>query len=290
MEPLDDFTIDTGPAGPRDPERPVGGDAGLAKKIVAAVVAVVGIGVVLFVVFRRPAQEPARPAAQPKPAAEALAQSRAPLGPPVDAIALPSLELTDPLVRDLLGRLSSRPEVMAWLATDGLVRNFVVCVDNVATGDTPTKHLRRLAPRARFRAENRDGTLLIDPRAYARYDGLANTVAALDPAALARIYSTLKPRLVEAYQELGHPDGDIDGAVEAAIARLLQTPLPEGDVALRQKSVAYLFSADELENLSPAQKQLLRMGPRNERIVQDQLRAIARELGIPPQRLVIPGG
>ncbi len=63
--------------------------------------------------------------------------------------------------------------------------------------------------------------------------------------------------------------------------------------------LSFRYERDDLEALSPAQKQLLRMGPRNVRIVQDQLRAVARELGIPLTRLprarrpavsVMPGG
>jgi hypothetical protein len=44
--------------------------------------------------------------------------------------------------------------------------------------------------------------------------------------------------------------------------------------------------ADErLESLSPAQKQLFRMGPRNVKIIQAKLRDIALYLGIPQNKL-----
>jgi hypothetical protein len=89
----------------------------------------------------------------------------------------------------------------------------------------------------------------------------------------------------DAYRELGHPEGDIDAAVEQAIVRLLQTPVVDGDILLDQRAVAYTFRDPSLERLTGAQKQLLRMGPRNVRTVQTQLRAIARELGIPEESL-----
>ena len=186
---------------------------------------------------------------------------------------------------NLLGKLSSRPELAAWLATDGLIRNFVVCVENVAEGETPVKHLRALAPKTAFSAARTDASLVVDPRSFSRYDGHAATVASLDPAGLARVYSLLKPRLFEAYKELGHPEGDIDVAVEKAIVVLLQAPPTDGTEALVPKVLSFKYENPQLEALLPAQKQLLRMGPKNVVTVQNQLRAIARDLGIPFARL-----
>ena len=114
---------------------------------------------------------------------------------------------------------------------------------------------------------------------------MADAAAAMDAAGLARVYLTLKPRLIEAYKELGHPEGELDVAVERAIVLLLQTPVVEEPVALRPRVLSFRYDSEDLETLSPAQKQLLRMGPRNVRIIQDQLRAVARELGIPLTRL-----
>jgi hypothetical protein len=109
--------------------------------------------------------------------------------------------------------------------------------------------------------------------------------AALGCRGLARVYALLKPRLVEAYKELGHPDGDIDAAVEKAIVVLLQAPVTDGTEPLVQKVLSYRYGNETLEALLPAQKQLLRMGPKNVVSVQNQLRAVARELGIPFDRL-----
>jgi hypothetical protein len=250
---------------------------------VAVVILVAAALVAAYIWFRTPATD--RPVASTQQAVPPAAEVRGPLGPAVDAIELPPLFLTDPLVRDLIGRLSSRPEVMAWMATDGLIRNLAACLDNVASGQSPAKHLARLSPKAPFRAVTSGGTFVIDQRSYTRYTGIADAVASLDPAGLARAYSTLKPRMVEAYRELGHPEGDIDGATERSIIVLLRAPIVEGEIAVTEKVISYNFQKEELELLEPAQKQLLRMGPRNQRVIQDQLRAMARELGISEKRL-----
>jgi hypothetical protein len=133
--------------------------------------------------------------------------------------------------------------------------------------------------------ESRGETLTIDPRTFSRYDGLADTLESMDAANLARVYSLLRPRMRDAYRELGHPEGDIDGAMERAIVHLLQTPVVDGGIELGQRALSYTFRAPALERLSPAQKQLLRMGPRNVRIVKAQLRDIAKEFSIPQSRL-----
>jgi Protein of unknown function (DUF3014) len=64
------------------------------------------------------------------------------------------------------------------------------------------------------------------------------------------------------------------------MVELLETPVIEKPIALTRPSVMYAFEDPELETLSSAQRQLLRMGPRNVRIVQQKLREIAPHLGI----------
>jgi len=279
MEPLDDADLGSAPPPPpRDEPR----DSWLPIGIGAAVLLVIAV-IVAVIYFRKPAEEPKKIADAPKPAP--VAQPRTGLGPAVDPIELPPLLLTDPLVRELLGKLSSRPELAAWLATDGLIRNLVVCIENVADGETPVKHLRVFTPKGKYTASRRNAAFAADAASFARYDGAAAAFASLDAAGLARAYSLLKPRMVEAYKELGHPEGDLDGAVEKAIVVLLQTPVPDGSEPLAQKVLSYHYESAAFEELPSAQKQLMRMGPANVAAVQNQLRAIARELGIPFDRL-----
>ncbi|MEI6666507.1 MAG: DUF3014 domain-containing protein [Acidobacteriota bacterium] len=283
MDPLDDIQIDAGLEQPESPEPPVAGRSAWPVAGAVVVVLVVASLTGWYLWFRTPASD--RPAATAQSTPQSAGEVRAPLGPPVEAIDLPPLFLTDPLVRNLIGRLSTRPEVMAWMATDGLIRNLVVCIENVASSQSLSRHLARLAPNAPFRAVRRNGTPAIDPASCARYNGIADAAASLNAAGIARAYSTLKPRLVEAYRELGHPDGDIDGATERAITILLKVPLVEGDIVLGEQVISYRFQNEDLEQLDPAQKQLLRMGARNQRIIQEQLRAVASQLGVPEKRL-----
>ena len=199
-------------------------------------------------------------------------------------MALPPLQDTDPLVRDLVVKLSSHPRVLAWLATKGLIENFAVVTLNVSEGQTPVTHLRALAPTARFRVRSTGGGVFLDPSSYQRYDEYAAAVDGLDAAGAARLYLTLKPRILDAYRALGSPDGDFDPVLAKAIALLLAVPIIDHDIPVREAIVSYVFVDPKLEALSPAQKQLLRMGPRNIGLVRQKLRQIAMLLGLRPDQ------
>ena len=197
-------------------------------------------------------------------------------------IDLPPLPETDPIVRELVARLSSQPTIAAWLATKGLIVNFTVATLNIAEGRTPAQFLRPIAPRGRFRTTSAGEELFVDPRSYERYNPHGDAIAALDSVGTASLYLTLKPRIADAYRELGYPEGDFDRVLERAIGLLLQTPVLDEKVVLQPNAVTYAYSDPKLESLSPAQKQLLRLGPRNGQAVRGKLEEIAALLKLQP--------
>jgi len=195
-------------------------------------------------------------------------------------ITVPPLDESDALVRQLVSQLSKHPTVVAWLTTDHLIRNFAVVIQNIADHASPAGHLRAVRPTAAF-AVGRDGArTYLDPSSYRRYDTCSDAFAAIDAHSAARLYATLKPRISEALRDLGDPRGDADATLRRAIVELLATPVIETRIPLTQPGVMYAFEDPALESLSPAQRQLLRMGPRNVRTVQQKLREIAALVGI----------
>lgn len=206
-------------------------------------------------------------------------------GPQQPPAPLPDLDQSDALVRELVRQLSARPGLAAWLVGDDLVRRFVVVVDNVAEGVSPRSHLPSLAPRSGFQVARPNGRIVIDPASYHRYDDVADTFAAIDPAGAAAAYRRLKPLLQQAYRQLGYPDRDFDDTLRRAMARVLRTPIVAGPVELEPGVSSYRFADPDLESLSPAQKHLLRMGPDNLRKVQGEVLRLAAALGIPAGEL-----
>ena len=254
------------------------------KWIVVVVLLLVAAATIGYVVFER-----TRPVAPEKATVQAPPPAAAPTrprgGPLVDAenIALPPLQDMDGLVRNLVVKLSSHPKVLAWLATNGLVENFAVATLNLSEGRTPVRHWTALRPKERFSVTKAPGGPRLDPKSYRRYDEFAAAIAGLDPAGTARLYLTLKPRIIEAYRNLGHPEGDFDPVLERAFATLLNTKEMTGDIALEEEILTYGFVDPDIQALPSAQKQLLRMGPDNMRIVQSKLREIAVQLGLHPE-------
>jgi hypothetical protein len=116
-----------------------------------------------------------------------------------------------------------------------------VTVVNVADGQTPATHLRMMRPRAGFSVRQRGEDVYLDVRSYERYTPLADAVASIDPAGRARLYATLKPRIEDAYRELGYTSSPFDRTLERAIVRLLATPVSDQPVLLQHgKGTEYL--------------------------------------------------
>jgi len=200
------------------------------------------------------------PPANTTPAA--VTATEAPVTAPPPPVALPPLDEMDDFLRPLLQALSTRPELVRWLATDDLVRQLAAAIDKASQGDNPAGGFMELAPRSRLAVARKGNRRTIDPASYRRYDGLVTTVTTIDASAVARIYKTIRPRLNEAYQNMGHPGGNVDAAVQQALDMLLDTPVVKGPLLLVEGAGARWAYADpDLEALTPTQKQLVRMGP-----------------------------
>lgn len=271
-----DKPVDEGPSDsqPR-PARPLWIAGAIAVLVLAVVVG--------YVYLRRPPSQSAPVAGAP--AAPAAVAQGAELG---EKIPLPPLDETDTLVRQLVERLSSHPTVAAWLTTDQLIMNFAVVTERIASGESPVRELRALGPISVFRPRTSRGDLFVDPSSYRRYDRYTEAVSALDSRGTARVYATLKPRIVDAYRRLGHSTGDFDPVLERAIVEVLKVPVVQGEIELAPHGIVYGFVDPRLEEMSAAQKHLLRMGPQNVQTIQGKLREIADYLAIPASRLPPP--
>jgi DUF3014 family protein len=279
MNDLPDFELRKTPVESSPPTLPPTRPVGLWI-VVAILIAAAGAAAYIALAWRpRPAPTQAAASA---PTGAAPAPS---LGGAGEPITIPPLDASDTVVRTLVQALSESPAVMTWLPTNGLIRNFTVVVANIADGATPATHLKVLRPSSTFRIVERDGNAYVDPRSYDRYDRIADAIASVEPAAAARLYATLKPRIEEAHRDLGSPDQSFDRTLERAIVALLDVPIVDGSARLKPEGIGYGYADQRLESLTAAQKQLLRMGPRNVGIIKARLREIAVALGIPPAHL-----
>jgi hypothetical protein len=259
---------------------------GLAVAILAILAVIAALYYFLFM------KKPGPPAAA-APVAENVAPAggeNVPAGPGGEPLAFPAVPLSesDAAVREFALALSTNPEFAKWLLTKDLLRTFVVSVDNVANGLSPKSHIDFFSPSGEFRVARTPAGTLADPAAYSRYDAVVGVALSLDAAAAARLYRAVDPLLQEAYNELGYPGIDFDDTLVRAMSELLETPVVDGPIRLEQKVLSYGMTDETLEALSPAQKQLLRMGPKGVQAAHDKIRELASALGIQASRLPQP--
>ena len=238
------------------------------KSVVAVVALLVAAGVAWFLLRPKPeAPPPPRPQAQPAPQAPRPAD--VPLPPAADS---------DAQVHKALASVTRWPVLEKWLAEGDLLNRWAVVADNLAEDVSPRKQLAAAAPDKRFEAVEKKGAPQIDPKNYQRYDLFTEVVASVDTKAFAEAVRELHPLLETAYHRLGYPDRKLDDVARKALQRLIDAPVVEGPLALVPKGALYKFADPKLEALGPVEKHLLRMGPRNTRLIQSKAREIAAEL------------
>lgn len=243
--------------------------------VVAAVVVLAAVAGLWW--YQRTA--PPAEAPLPRPAAEATAEPEAPEAVP-EEVAVPPLAETDPWLREVIGQLSGHPALAEWLATDDLVRRFVVLVDNIAAGESPAQHVPFARPREGFTIRRAGDGVYVDAASYERYATLAAVVDSLHVDGTADLYRRLEPRLEEAYRELGYPDRTFEQTLEKAVGRVLAAPRLDGPVALEEGPTSYQYADPRLEGLDAATKDLLRLGPDHLATLQRKVRVLARAAGL----------
>lgn len=269
---IDDRDLDKGP---EIPLGPAPHDGAPLKPV-----AIIGALIVLFIAggaWLMSRRTP--PAANATPRAVTATEAPIDKAPESPRPPLPPLSEMDGFLRPLLSALSSRPELARWLATDNLVRQLAMAIDQAAAGGTPARDFRVIAPESPFATRGSSSQRTIDPASYRRYDSLVATVTSIDAAAVAKIYRTIQPRLNESYQSLGHPQGDVDRAIANALDILIDTPIVQEPMRVHAIDArGWTYVDPDLEELTPSQKQLLRMGPAHAESVITWLRSLQRAL------------
>ena len=190
---------------------------------------------------------------------------------------LPDLDNSDALLREELVGISSG--LAGWLNTDQLIRKYVVIANDFSQGLRVEKHLRFLKPDQPFAVDQDNGKLFIAAKSYQRYDRPVAAINALDIPATLAVYKKFRPLVLQVFREFSYPNeySPEDIFIKAA-AVILAAPVIDGQIALVTHSEYYKFADQPLEALNPIQKQMLRMGPENTRIIQNKLRSLVEAL------------
>jgi hypothetical protein len=220
----------------------------------------------------------------------------------VDAGPPPSVDDGDSLLKKLAAGWSSDELFAKWLAATSL-RHLVAAVQAVADGQSPRASLPFVSitgsfavreeplPEAKTKPAKKKrktppppGHVFISPASYTRYDLPTHALTSVPPAAAGAAYAELRPFLDAVFAEVGRPGQHFDDVFTAALRRLTGVTLPEGEVEVVPKGLAWAFKDESLEALTPAEKHVVRMGPENGRALQAWLRSFAESAQLLPPR------
>jgi hypothetical protein len=251
---------------------------------VAAVACAVAVG---YYVWRQGENEAPQPAPAAPPAAPPVAPPKAEPGtapqilfpvPQAEPASLPSLDMSDTLMRTTLDALFGRKNFEAFFYPRDIVRRIVATVDNLPR----EKVAQRLMPVQRaagpFLLAGEGDNRTIGAENAARYQPFVALAETVDAGKLVAAYFHAYPLFQQAYRELGYPTGYFNDRLVAVIDHLLAAPAVEGPVKLVQRKVLYEFADPELEARSAGQKILIRIGPENAARLKAKLLEMRREL------------
>jgi hypothetical protein len=218
-------------------------------------------------------QQPAPLASPPQPdtpQAEAPAvRYPVPVAEEGAAKPLPTLENSDPMMRESVSGLVGRKAFEALVRPTQLIRNIVATVDNLPRETAPT----RVIP-----LEPVPGRFVPGAANAKRYAPYVRVLESLDARALVQRYAASYPLFQQAYAELGFPNRSFNDRLIEAIDDLLAAPELAAPPELVQPKVLYEFADEDLQGRSAGQKVMMRMGADNARRAKAKLREIRAAL------------
>lgn len=225
-----------------------------------------------------PAEPPPAPDIPRRPPPPPATVDAAPPDTAVTEPALPTPEEADALLQEQMAAAGLDDTLQGMVGTEHPLEISAALLDGLGNGGL----LRKLIPGnpqpGPFEAEVRDGQLYMSEAGYDRFDPFVQSLAATDTAQLASAFHTLRPVYERAWRGLGLDPEDFDNAVIRALDYVLATPELAEPPALARTSVMYTYLDPELESLPPLQKQLLRMGPDNVRLLKQKAAALRKAL------------
>ena len=194
------------------------------------------------------------------------------------ATPLPELANSDPeFTQDILA-LSA--QLKPSLFKKQLIRKSVFSINDIAQGvRPPVKRLRELSFKKPFTVNMVGDKMYISSVSYRRYDQLAQAINSIDSQAAAALYQKYLPLFQQVFNEFSYPENyQLLDIIKAATARVIEAPVINGKIEVIRPSVRYKFADPKLEKLSALDKQMLRMGPENTRLIQNKLRELVEGL------------
>jgi hypothetical protein len=219
------------------------------------------------------AKPQAAPQTSAEPRIEHPIEAAAPASPP-----LPALADSDPALHETLAALFGSASFERLFQPQDIIRHFVATIDNLPRKAVALRLVPLKPVPGPFRIAGPQDGVVVGADNAERYAPYVRALEAVDSAKLVAIYVRFYPLFQQAYAELGYPSRYFNDRVFEVIDHLLAAPDVKGPIALTQPKVMYEYADPTLQDLSPGQKILVRMGPENEAKVKAKLRELKRAL------------
>lgn len=248
--------------------------------VIVVLLLVIAGGVVLLTGIWPPKGEPAPTATAPPPEPppspimtlieEPAPEPSEPPPPPPEPVEdpLPRVEESDDAVRDAVGDIPLGTAGQQYLIPGNIIERSASLIYLMAQGEVPYKLLPVSRPKAAFPIRD-DGTQVVtDPAGFERYDALTQWLQSLDLESLLSSLEWFIPLFREAWSYYGEDPAAFDMAVVITLDLVIATPeIDLREARLIRKEAVWIFEDPAIEGLAPIQKQVLRMGPENAKIL-----------------------
>ncbi|GAA0660630.1 MULTISPECIES: DUF3014 domain-containing protein [Rheinheimera] len=189
-------------------------------------------------------------------------------------VKLPSLDNSDAEVKSGLLGLRWKAGLASLFVTEDMIRRFVVNVDNIAQGTLPKNQPLFQPMTVKFATLPADGgAVQLDPANFERYEPYLQLLESVSVTEVKRLFEYYYPLMQQAYAELGYPNAQFRVRLQEAIKVLLATPEVAPPMVLARPNVYYTYADPEIEALPLAQRQMIRLGPDNQKRLKRVLEA-----------------
>lgn len=188
------------------------------------------------------------------------------------------LDLSDKAIKQGLITALRAPLLSTLIVNDSILANMVASVNNTAQGTLPENVSLLTPPATEFSVFKQADNQFITPESFTRYNVYAQTFAEIETEDMLALLDQYEPQIMAQFEQIALPNAQFTSTLINAINRLLDTPSVNLPIPVISDSAMYKFANPQLEALLPAQKQLLRMGPDNMRLVKAKLRELRTAL------------
>ena len=184
-----------------------------------------------------------------------------------------SLEESDKSFKGAVGHVSEGLE--QWFETKDALKKYTFLINDISQNQILTKNRKFLQPSQKLEVQKDAKGLYLDEKSYKRYDDFSQSIDKIDVKTGVGVYLAFKPLLNQVYKVFSYPDTyQLDDIFLKAAANVMKAPIIEDRIGLVKHSLIYKFEDKELEELGAVEKQMLRMGPENTKVIQNKLRLL----------------